>query len=188
LGYYWYLRLRGWEIDDLDFSRKSYGNSFALPNPLVTQAELAPIMTKLTQKMTGRMRRAGYAAQGVHLSLVYRDLTHWQKGMKTNEVLIDGRDIYKKITKLYQYCPYLKPVREIAVSCFNLLKTEMLQLDLFGAVDQLNRLNQALDQVNEKWSNFVITPARMLYTSDVVHDRIAFGNIKELEEFTLNKL
>jgi hypothetical protein len=170
----------------VDFGRRSYGNSFALPKPLVTQAELAPIMTKLTQKMTARMRQAGYAAQGTHLSLVYRDLTHWHKGMKTNEILIDGRDIYKKITKLYQYCPYLKPVREIAVSCFDLIKTENLQLDLFGTINRLSHLNQALDQVNEKWGKFVITPARMLNTNDVVHDRIAFGGVKELEEFALN--
>ena len=32
-GYYWYLRLRGWEIDDFESGRKSYGNSYALPKP-----------------------------------------------------------------------------------------------------------------------------------------------------------
>src|SRR4051795_4905148 len=30
LGYYWYLRLRGWEIDAVDFQRKGFGNSYAL--------------------------------------------------------------------------------------------------------------------------------------------------------------
>src|SRR5689334_15145002 len=30
LGHYWYLRLRGWEIDAVDFKRKGFGNSYAL--------------------------------------------------------------------------------------------------------------------------------------------------------------
>ena len=29
-GYYWYLCIRGWEIDAVDFKRKSYGQSYAL--------------------------------------------------------------------------------------------------------------------------------------------------------------
>src|SRR3989344_3276210 len=33
-GYWWWLRLRGYEIDAVPFGRKSYGNSFALPKPL----------------------------------------------------------------------------------------------------------------------------------------------------------
>src|SRR3990172_8828199 len=45
-GYYWYLRLRGWEIDDVEFGRKTYGNSYALPNPLTTLDEIAPVLSK----------------------------------------------------------------------------------------------------------------------------------------------
>ena len=32
-GYYWYLRLRGHEIDGVDFGRKSYGQQYALGEP-----------------------------------------------------------------------------------------------------------------------------------------------------------
>lgn len=186
LGYYWYLRLRGWEIDDVGFKRGSYGHSFALPKPLVGFAQVAPILTKLTEKMAQRMRRAGYVAQGVHLSIVYRDLSHWHMGKKTHRLLFESRDIYKQIVKLFGQCPYNKPVRELAVSCFNLTLKDSLQLDLFGVIKKQVSLTQALDTVNERWGNFVITPARMLGTGDVVHDRIAFGGIKEIEEFTLN--
>jgi hypothetical protein len=30
LGYYWYLRLRAYEIDQVDFARKSLGNTYTL--------------------------------------------------------------------------------------------------------------------------------------------------------------
>jgi DNA polymerase IV len=185
LGYYWYLRLHGWEIDDVDFNRSSFGNSFALPKPLIAFADLAPIMMKLTEKMAGRMRQAGWFSQGVHLAIVYRDLSHWHMGFKTPKVIFESREIYKYMVKLYSHCPYQKPVRELAVSCFNLVKNDQLQLDLFGLATKQASLTQALDEVNQKWGNFVITPALMLHTQNVVHDRIAFGGIKEIEEFAL---
>jgi hypothetical protein len=41
---------------------------------------------------------------------------------------------------------------------------------------------KALDQINDKYSEFVITPALMMGMDDTIIDRIAFGGVKELEE------
>lgn len=184
-AYYWYLRLRGWEIDDVEFSRRSYGNSYALPKPFSTKAELTPIITKLVEKMSRRLRKAGYHARGVHLSIVYRDHSFWHKGLKTQKIVFESRDIYKHIIKLFAYCPYQKPVRELAVSVFNLSNNQVTQMDLFGEISHQEKIAKAVDHINERWGNYVITPARMLGTNDNVPDRIAFGGVKELEEFTL---
>ena len=60
-----------------------------------------------------------------------------------------------------------------------------LQLELFDDLRKKERIVNAVDAVNERWGDFVITPARMLGTKNAVIDRIAFGGVKELEEFTL---
>lgn len=185
LGYYWFMRLRGWEVDDVIFSRRSYGNSFALPKPLVTTEELSPVLSKLVEKMGGRLRRAGYKTRGIHLAVSFRDGTFWHKAAATSKVLFDSRDIYKNAFRLLLACPFQKPVRELAVSAFNLVRKSSLQLELFDDLERKERLVKAMDEVNERWGNFVITPARMSGTKDVVIDRIAFGGVKELEEFTL---
>lgn len=184
LGYYWYLRLRGWEIDDVAFARRSYGNSFALPRPLASIEELSPVLSKLVEKTGRRVRRAGYKAQGVHLAISYRDGNFWHKGVTVSKVLFDSRDIYKIAFKLLNRSPYKKPVRELAVSVFNLLDEPSLQLELFESIERKEKIVEAVDAVNERWGDFVIIPARMMETKDVVIDRIAFGGIKELEEFT----
>lgn len=186
VGYYWHVRLHGWEIDDVEFGRKSYGNSFALPKPLSTLEELAPILQKLVEKMSFRMRRAGYVAGGVHASVVYRDGDWWHRSMVTGDLLFDSRDIYKKAIFILAMCPYRKAVRELAVSCFNLQKTKDKQLTFLDDLIKKERLTKALDQINERWGNFVITPARMLGTGEVVIDRVAFGGVKELEEIVIN--
>lgn len=185
LSRYWYLKLRGWEIDAVDPQRHSFGNSYALPKPLTTKAELAPILTKLTQKMTFRLRQAGWQARGVYLAIVYRDRTFWHQSQKTHHYLFDSREIYQHLLSLFDRCPYHRPVAQLAVSVFNLTRAKHLQLDLFHQVLKQHHLNQAQDKINRHWGHFTLTPARMLGTSAAVIDRIAFGNIQELSEIIL---
>src|ERR671915_2627601 len=64
----WYLRLRGYEIDQADFGRKSFGNTYALGKQTSEPRELARLLMKLCEKTGRRLRRAGYSAQGVHVS------------------------------------------------------------------------------------------------------------------------
>ena len=52
-GYYWYLRLRGYEIDQVDFARKSFGNTYALGKQSNDPRELSKLLMKLCEK-TGR--------------------------------------------------------------------------------------------------------------------------------------
>jgi DNA polymerase IV len=62
LGYYWYLRLRGYEIDQVDFARKSFGNTYALQQQTNEPRELARLLMKLCEKTGRRLRRAEYTA------------------------------------------------------------------------------------------------------------------------------
>jgi len=163
-GYYWHLRLHGWEVDDAVFARRSYGNSYALPKPFEKPEELSPILQKLVVKMSSRLRKAGYKTKGIHLAVSYRDGSFWHRGQKTCKVLYDSRDIYKRAYGLLLESPYKKPVREIAVSCFNLVKDNLLQLDFFEDMEKKTNLVEAIDGVNERWGSFVLTPASMLGT------------------------
>lgn len=199
-GYYWYLRLRGWEIDNIDFGRRSYGNSYALPariarqsvaggpKPFCTLNELSPILSKLVSKMSARLRHGGYKAKGVHLAVSYRSGAFWHKAVTFEKHLFDTRDIYKKCFFIFSKFHKSEPVREISVSCFDLLKSEYTQTELFEDVLQKEKLINSIDKINSRWGEYVVTPARMLGSSGFVHDRIAFGQpggIKELEEFTI---
>lgn len=187
LGYYWYVRLRGYEIDDVSFARRSYGNSYALPagrQAFQNPKELFPILAKLVEKMGARLRNAGFKAKGVHLAISYKDHSFWHKGKAASKVLFDSRDFYKEALGLLRQCPYKKPVRELAVSAFNLLSENSSQLELFEDVVKKERLVNAIDRLNQRFGSFMVSGGRMIGTQKYVPDRIAFGGVKELEEFT----
>ena len=184
-SYYWFLRLRGWEIDDFETKRKSFGNSYALPKPFKELNELSPILMKLVEKMSFRLRKANFKAQGVHLAVYYRDGSFWHKGVKTLKVLFNTRDIYKEVLRLLTLSFLGKPVREISVSCFNLIKGKSSQLEFFEDVLKKEKLTESIDNINNHWGEFMVYRAKMINTKSYVPDRIAFGGVKELEEATL---
>jgi hypothetical protein len=41
---------------------------------------------------------------------------------------------------------------------------------------------EVIDKINDRWGEFVITPALMMGLGDIILDRKSFGGVKELEE------
>ncbi len=186
-SYYWYLRLHGYEIDDTVFARRSYGNSYALPKALIRLSDLSPVICKLAEKTGFRLRRAGWSASGVHLAIIYTNGHFWHKAMACTGQIFDSRDIYKKIIRLFRLSPGRLAVSNIFITVYGLEKNTAIQLDIFDDILKKKRLSESIDKINERWGNFIITPARMIMgNQEMVPDRIAFGNTKELEEFTIN--
>lgn len=188
LGYYWYLRLRGWEIDDVEFGRKSYGNSYVLPEPLLNYKDLSPILTKLVEKMSMRMRNGGYKTKGISLALVFANGLSWHKRRILREELFDTQGIYKEAFRTLAMFNSLSlrkngGVKTLAVSCFNLTRNRSTQLNFFEDKLKRQRLTLATDVINKRWGAFSIIPARMLPAEDAAPDRIAFGSVSEIEEF-----
>lgn len=175
-GYYWYLRLRGWEIDDIPEARKSFGHSYALPFPFIEKEDLLPIMQKLVEKMGRRLRNHNFLTKGIHLGILYRDHTYWHKGITTPTPLFDSRDLFNIAVRLLEESGCTKPVRNIAVTCFNLGCDKKFQLSLLENTIKKYDLTKAVDEINEKWGDFAITPARMLSAKNLIPDRIAFFN------------
>jgi DNA polymerase IV len=183
-GYYWYLRLRGYEIDEVDFARKSFGNTYALGRQTNDPKELARLLMKLCEKTGRRLRKAGYSASGVHVSCVYTDFSFWHTGRKTELPVYTTREIYLKALRLLNQSGYTKRVRNLAVSVYDLIPHQSEQLELFSS--RSHAVAEAMDKINDTYGEFVITPALMMGMDDTIIDRIAFGGVKELEELYLS--
>jgi hypothetical protein len=46
----------------------------------------------------------------------------------------------------------------------------------------VHAVSEAADKINDRWGEFVITPALMLGMEDIILDRISFRGVKELQE------
>ncbi len=184
-GFYWYQRLRGYEIDDFSSKRGSYGNSVAVGKKVTLFEEISPILCNLVEKMARRLRCAGYKAYGIHLALFYKDGSFWHKGVSFKNLMFSSKEFFEKAIYLLRMASFKLPVANIAVSAFDLVKTNSIQLEIFENTEKKKNLTEAIDQINERWGEFIVKPAIILKSKQKILDRIAFGGVKELEEFSL---
>lgn len=182
-GYYWYLRLRGFEQDSVDFKRKSFGQDYALKQHTNDPAEVASLLMKLCEKMGRRLRRHSMAASGIHLALVYTDRTYWHRGRMTQRDMYTTPELFREAMYTFNNRPDKKRIAKICVSCYGLHPCDDSQQTLFDdGPEKHRRLSDAVDKINDTYGEYVITPLIMMGMGSQVLDRIAFGAVKELED------
>jgi DNA polymerase-4 len=171
-----------YEVDEVEYGRRSFGNSVAIGRNLSKIEELSPILARLTEKMCSRLRVAHYRACGIHLTIIYKNGSWWHKGRLLPYSLFDSRDFYRAAFELLGEANPSCPVLNLAISSYGLTRDGSLQLGFFDNVVAKRNLVEAIDEVNGRWGDFTVSSARSLGGAKVVMDRIAFGGIKELTE------
>lgn len=173
LGRYWYSRLHGYEVDDVEFSRQSFGQSYVLPRPMLFD-EWRPILAKLVSKAARRLRASNYSASGIHLSLRYGDGSSWHAGHNTPNLLYDDANLLDSALHLYERKAPKKPVKKVAVTCFG-LGQDSGQLSCFVDLVKQKELVKSLDMLNDKWGEYSVNYGSFLGSDGHVRDAIAFG-------------
>ncbi len=236
VGYYWYLRLRGHEIDDQEFTRKSIGHQYALPDKTTDIEKLERLLMKLCEKTGRRLRKNNYYASGIHLYLgfdqyrdgyssddayVKREATNeggteeaggfnlhkfrsWHHGEKLPYRLYTTSDIYEAAKRLLHQAEIPNRVKIMSVHVYGLEPWEPIQTSLFdtmadaelskGSSTQQNagsvyrnyeakkRASDAVDAINSRYGEFVLTPALMMEMQGTILDRVAFGSVRDMDQ------
>lgn len=176
IGFHWYLRLRGWEVDAQEHERKSYGQQYSLHHHTNNIREIEGIVLKLTEKMGRRLRKAGYSARGIHIGSLFTDHTGWNWGKTFDRCLYTTAELYREIRWLLSHCPTGKTFTFLSVTSFNLLPSVYSQLELFSSdKERQRRISAALDRINDRFGEYTAFPATMMDMDDRVIDRVPFG-------------
>lgn len=199
VGYHWYKRLRGWEVDNRESIRRSIGHQYALSKKTADRAELSRLLMKLAEKTGRRLRKNDLYATGIHLHLSFvvpkgqpdlaasfenmPRLRRWHQGRQLDSHLYATNDIYLAAKRLLDEAVIEDDVKLMALTVFGLAPWDPEQLDLFAAdrgISASKRLSDALDAVNNRYGEFVLTPATMMDMKGTILDRIAFGQVRDL--------
>jgi DNA polymerase IV len=180
VGKQWYSRLRGWEVDAVIWGRKSIGHNYAIGRKTADREELATLLMKLCHKVGMRMRRQGFSARGIHLSLGFQNGYWWAKSQKTGALMYSNQDIYHQATRLLKQVVIPDLATHISVTAYMLVPTEPEQLSVFGGTRLDSKaLADAADTINNKYGDYTIMAAAMIGLEDIILDRIAFGSVKD---------
>ncbi len=178
VGFYWYVRLKGHEIDNVDFGRKSFGQQYALGDKTTDKQKLSRLLMKLCEKTGRRLRRQGYTAGGVHLWLSFENRAYWSKAQKTKSRVYSTQDIYLHARRLLSSVNIPARVTNLSISVYNLEPAVPIQLGLFDGTNlDTKSLARAADLINDKYGEFTMVPAIMANMQDVILKRVAFGRL-----------
>lgn len=180
-GYYWYLRLRGYEVDSARFATRSFGNDYALGDKTRDPEKIERLLMKLCEKTGRRLRRHDYQARGVSLWLSFEDGSAWGQHKRTKALIYSTQDIYRQVTRLLRGVNLPARVTHINLAVFDVVPATPVQLGLFdGTRLDTWSLARAADVINDRYGEFTVVPAVMANMENTILKRVPFGSVRDI--------
>lgn len=181
VGYYWYLRLRGYEIDAQKFPVRSFGNDFAIREWTGDKDAVARYIMKLSEKTGRRLRKHDYQAHGVYLGLAFDDKTWWGKSKRSQAPVYSTQEIYLHLMHLLNQISFPARATHVNIAVFDVEHATPVQLGLFdGTRLDTKSLARASDKINDRYGEFTLTPAQMANMAHVIIKRVPFGSVRDI--------
>jgi DNA polymerase-4 len=179
VGEWWYKRLRGWEVDDVETKLGRVGRQYVLERFDLTHNEILQRLHHLCESVGSRMRTQNLAARGVYVYAKTFEHGYWHSSALTPLPFFSDQSIYAQAQQLMSKAP--NGLKEIGVHCYELVPIEDDQMSLFA--DQIARerhVVEAIDLVNKRYGERTLHSADTLGTGIYVSQKIPFGSTRYL--------
>ena len=177
VGRWWYDRLRGWEVDDVESDIKRVGRQYVLESFNLTRDEVTQRLHHLCESVGSRLRSQQKSARGIYVYAKTRDQGYWHSSTLSLLPFSSDQTIFMLARQLFDKAP--DGVKEIGIHCYELQPIEDAQISLFN--DQIIRDRQvtgAIDGINKRYGERMIHSADTLGTGIYVKQKIPFGSTR----------
>lgn len=179
VGEWWYMRLRGFEVDDGETQMRRIGRQYVLEQFDLDREAVLQRLHHLAESVGSRLRQHKKAARGVYVYAKTRDGTHWHASSLSPLPFFSDATIYARAETLFAQAP--DSPKEIGIHCYELCVADSSQLSLFAdSIASEERVVQAIDEINERYGERTIHSADTLGTSAFMQTRIPFGSTRHL--------
>lgn len=133
--------------------QKGLGNSRTISYDVTNHGEALMILLALTERVTMRLRRLGYMASLVAVSIKTNGFIRYSHQLKIQNCLDTTTEIYEKVCLLFNECWQGEPIRHLGVHVSEFRDIKMQQLSLFDRNDgdKLRALDKAVDKIRIKY-------------------------------------
>jgi DNA polymerase-4 len=179
VGEWWYQRLRGFEVDDVETHIGRVGRQYVLERFDLRREDILQRLHHLCESVGGRMRTQELAARGVYVYAKTLNGQYWHSSTLSPLPFFSNQSIYAQAMQLFDRAP--DQIREIGMHCYELTALDTSQLSIFA--DELSRerhVVQAIDEINKRFGERTIHSADTLSTGIYVNTKIPFGSTRYL--------
>ncbi|RWZ78279.1 MAG: hypothetical protein EOT05_00740 [Candidatus Microsaccharimonas sossegonensis] len=179
VGRWWYDRLRGWEVDDLETDIKRVGRQYVLESFHLTHEEIGQRLHHLCESVGSRMRSQHKAARGIYVYVKTVEGGYWHASTMMQLPFSSDQTIHMLAHRLFDNAP--DGLKEIGIHCYELQPIENPQISLFNDhIIQERQVTDAMDGINKKYGERTIHSADTLGTGLYVKQKIPFGGTRYL--------
>ena len=173
-GRHWYLRLRGYEVDDYSTTMKTVGKQFVLRNFTADPEEIAQVTYEMAILVGRRLRKHGMAARGLYIGASFVPPKGQEATPETGRWL--GRQLFPEDR------PPGMRLKSIVISCYRLETADIGQMVLYeGTLQRSDQLEETIHSINDRYGELSLAPAALLGTQNRVSRKIAFGSTRYFE-------
>lgn len=177
----WYQRLRGYEVDDNNFSTKTIGRQYVLDDKQPSAELVLSRLAYLCETTGVKLRYKNLCARGVMVYVKYQSGDAWYDRKMFKSTFFSNAEVYRRALLLFNRRPQDLYPREIGISCYALEPSNKSQLSLLEEVSREVWLTDAVDCINEQFGEFTITYANSLQSKEIVKQKIPFGSTRYFE-------
>jgi DNA polymerase IV len=178
VGDYWYQRLRGYEVDDKPTKLGVVGRQWVLKKPSCDEGFVLPCFHYLCETTAKKIRYNSVEARGV---LVWASFTNGQsfilrKMFKTS--FYSDSETYRRALLLFSRRPKHLVIQAMGVSCYALQASGRGQVSMFEHANKEAWITEAVDEINDRYGNFMVCSANALAGKKLVQQKIPFGSTR----------
>jgi len=177
----WHKRLRGWEIDDVEYATKTVGRQFVMDDYNASDEKVRNRLAHLCESTGLKLRYNGFCARGVSLHIQYKSGDAWHSRRAFKSSFYTTPEIFRRALLLFNQQPRLDRIVMLSVSCYLLEPSSANQLSILEEVNKERFLTEAVDELNWRYGNYTVTFANSLGASQQVKQKIPFGSTRYFE-------
>jgi len=177
----WHKRLRGWEIDDVEYSTKTIGRQFVMDDYNASEEKVRNRLAHLCESTGLKLRYKGFCARGISLYVQYKtgDAWHSRKAFKSS--FYTTPEIFRRALLLFNQHPRHDHVVMLSISCYLLEPSTANQMSILEEVNKERLLTEAVDELNQRYGNYTVTFANSLGADKQIKQKIPFGTTRYFE-------
>jgi DNA polymerase-4 len=140
---------------------KSLGHSTTLPENIADRERLQRELLRLSEMVARRARRNHLCGRIVTLTLRYSDFRTFSRRTCGDHFIRHGPEIYLTVKDLLNSVRLEKSVRLVGVTLSGLTGND-LQMPLFQIDQRKEKIDRAMDRINDRYGRFTVTRATLL--------------------------
>jgi DNA polymerase-4 len=180
-GHYWYQRLRGYEMDDIETSLGMVGRQWVVKDPTYKSEYLLPCLSFLCETTGMKLRFRNVEARGICVwGRLQNGESFYEKRMfKTT--FYTNQEIYRRAMELFNQRPSGAIVNTMGIYCYELTPSSRSQLSMFEDTVKKDWLTKSVDEINDFYGAFTVHSATTIKGKEVIKQKIPFGGTDYFE-------